>query len=382
MARTLVTGALALTHSLSAADAGPSSSVAPISPKLAFANESISMWTKSMELGGGFGYKDNVTLSAVKPESSTFWRSNAEIFLYRLPSDGLEATAVVDAEDIRYLESRTSRLEDFVTARAQVRRFYESGWIPSFAATYSYMDQIWDASVSEAALTTVRARGHLVQLEPEVQRWLVGKFHFDVQFLAQRQYLNAPLDDYWEYGPKFSIGLRYKNQDPSEVGLSVQVHQRTYDTRQATDGVGATLSDTHLSFDIYRYQANWDHAFGEHQRLRLTTKVGVELNQDSAAGYFDYKRYFAGEQIRVKLGSWKFSANGEFSEYEFGLQPVSTTDTRMRRNSILSISGRIERPIRGGLVGYAQGGFEQSLSNRDTDRYHAATVSAGVEFGF
>src|SRR5687767_14330905 len=74
------------------------------------ANEFIpdvpSIWEKSLNLRGGFGYKDNLLLSRTNREESSLILSGIDLSLYRLPLDGKQFTLFVTGEDTRFLEGR------------------------------------------------------------------------------------------------------------------------------------------------------------------------------------------------------------------------------------------------------------------------------------
>src|SRR5688572_13344434 len=109
-----------------------------------------SIWEKSLNLRGGFGYKDNLALSRTNREESPLILSGLDMSLYRLPLDGKQFTLFITGEDTRFLEGREVKSEQYAAALAEFKIDLGPNWNAGALAQYVYQDQIYDDSTIEA----------------------------------------------------------------------------------------------------------------------------------------------------------------------------------------------------------------------------------------
>lgn len=340
----------------------------------------LSPWNLAASARVGGGYKDNVTLSAFAADGSSFLVLGADFFLFRAPWDGTEFVFLVTGEDRRYLDSSETEKEQTFLVSSQLKRRINDGWKMGVEAQYCYLDQIFDASATELDLGVVRAVGHSGWLRPSVGRALGRGTWLEVEALGGRYEFEAPLDDYWELGPRFLLRREYGRG--SSVVFSYGVLRRPYDERLEANEHGVSLEGTQLVFLEQRAECAWQQVWDGARRWRTTTRIGIELNRDDGSGYFDYDRYTASEQVRVRWSRATVRARAAVSYYDYALQTVNDLTREKRHKILATFTLGADYQVWRRFKVFGDYEFEQSLSNQDYDEYRASTVFGGVECEF
>ena len=339
----------------------------------------IRFWEPSLTLTTGGGYKDNVTLSHAARESSSFVRSGLEARLIRLPLDGTQVTLLVSGEDTRYLTSKSVDYEDTAVAQAEVRK-YIGDWQLAFGAEGGYLDEVIDLSITESNRMAVPVRGAVVRGRPVVQRDFDQGVWMSLELPGSRQYLDAPLDDYWELGPKLTLGQSFANR--SEVALSYTFTHRGYDNQLARDVTGAFIPGVTRSDGQHDLALAVKLYCDKQRRWRSLTRASVRGNSDDAGGYFDYRRLQISQQLRFQSKAWLISGEVRVARYEFPGQTVSGPGSDQRSRTDVIVAVRAEGQIVKHLRLYTQFDREQTMSNLKLDEYEVNIVSGGVMVEF
>lgn len=340
----------------------------------------ISAWNLSSAVRANGGYKDNVLLSSFHPSGSAFAGAGLDLFVMRLPWDGSEVNLLLTADDRHYFSVAEANEEATVLASAQFRKTFAAGWAVGLSGEYFFMNQVFDASATEADLGIVLARGHSVGVRPVISRSLGRSTWLDLELGVTRQWLDEPLDNYWETGPKFR--LRHEYGPGSELYLSYELYRRPYDTREQTAADGTDLPGTKLSFDWQRVETGWRQHWDQRRRWRTTTRLGFDVNADNGSGYYDYHKYFVAEQLRWRCGHWDLRLQGGLNYYRYALQQVSPEDPSARKKPLVTAGARVTRELSGKLKAVAEYEYEQSMSNQTYDAYRFNTVVFGFEWEF
>lgn len=340
----------------------------------------ISAWTVTTAVRAGGGYKDNVLLGTYLPQPSAFASAGLDLFVMRLPWDGTEVSFMLTGDDRHYLSVPQANEEATVLAEAQIHHTYASGWVIGASAQYFFINQVFDTSVSEAEVGVVLARGESVGLRPTVSRWLGRSTWLDLEIPGTRQWLDQPLDSYWEVGSR--LRMRHETKAGSEIYASYAVNERPYDTRQQASASGIGLPGTHLSFGWQQLEAGWRHYWDRSRQWRTATRGGFEVNQDNGSGYYDYRKTFVSEQLRFRSGHWELQVQGGVNYYRYPLQAVSILDPTTREKTLVNASARVTCAVARRLKVVAEYEYEQSLSNEKSDAYRVNTAQAGLEWEF
>jgi len=345
--------------------------------------EAPEIWVRSVELRTAIGYKDNLLLGRTPTERSVLIGSGADLTLARLPLDGKQLSFLLSADDTRYLQGHAVDHEDLVVALAQVKVDLSSAWRLGTDLRYVYQDQVVDTSVTETNLTATALRGHGAALLPNVRWDFALNTWLELSGTAQRQFYKAPLDDYWEGGPKLTVGHDYGYR--SSVSFGYWWNRRDYDTRRQVSLTNTSLPGTSLQFFQHEVELAWRHNWDSQRRWRTTTRLGFQVNRDNGPGFYDYARYLATQQFRYVAPAWEFKLQGRIYYYNFDHQSVSLTDStdpHRRQKAVAGVSVRGERKLGKQLKLFAEYEYEKSLSNRAVDEYQANKIAGGVGWEF
>jgi hypothetical protein len=340
----------------------------------------IRMWNTSFDLRGGLGYKDNVTLSSHDAQASGLWLSRAEAMLFRLPSRGWQFNFFVTADDARYFDAPNIGSEQVAMAVAQLNKDFGHGWKSTLGFNYLYQNQVFDMSATYTNGGSIGlVRGHM--LSP---RWSgrksFGRRWVELEFFGTRQIMAAPLDSYWQTGPRLAAGFNYGHG--SELSLAYSWSYLGYDTREQSDLTGMPLTNTVLSLQTHGAELAWTHVWDAKRRWQTLTRLGCETSLDNGPGFYDYSLYRAGQQVRYRAPSWEVSVQAGAGYYNYAEQTVSATDPDRRQRVLIAFSLRGEKKLTKHFKVHASYTLDRSISKLDFDDYLANTVMGGFGIEF
>src|SRR5438094_2745761 len=316
-------------------------------------------WINDFSLRTVAGYRDNVGLSARSAQDSAFVATGLEIMLLRLPENGTQFNFFASAEDLHFLSSSVVDREQTAFARALMKTDCGSGWQVSLAAEYVYQHQVVDVSITEPGLTTVLVEGHGSVVREGLRRDFANHYWASLELPAKRQFFREPLDDYWEYGPRMTLGKSYGRK--SELSLSYEISQRDYDHDPLRAADGSAIADTRRKAIQQEARLMWKQSWDPKGRWRTTTRLIAKQSEDTGSGYFDYTKLQAGEQILFHSKDWDISADAKVARYDYPIQ--TATDFRKRRSTEIAFDFRCERRIASFLKIFAEYDRERVLSN-------------------
>lgn len=328
---------------------------------------------------GSVGYKDNLLLDRTAREKSISFGSGADITIARLPVDGRQFNFLLTFDDTRYPDGDTVDHEDLLLALTQFKADVGAQWRLGLDARYVYQDQVLDVSVTETNLEAAPVQGHSVAVLPNVRWMSQGSAWVELTGTAQRSLYRAPLDDYWEGGPRLTVGNDYGHRSTLTVGYGW--NQRDYQTREQLGLDQVAIPGTSLQFRQHDVELAWRHHWDRRQRWRTATRLGLQFSRDNGPGYYDYDRWYAAQQFRHASGHWEIRVQGRFSFYDFPHQP-SDDVSENRHKTLVGADVRIERQVWRTLKLFASYEYEQSIANRTVDEYRVNTVAGGASGEF
>ena len=343
--------------------------------------EEISVWDFTTDLRLGGGYKENVTLSAFAEESSPFVSTGLDFMAIRIPlaEDGVEVMVFGALDDRRYLDAEAVHSEQSGLLNVSLEKSLAERWQLKTDFRVIYIDEMFDASLTEDDIGTVKVVGKQGSLAPALRWNLPANTWIEANLEVSRQYFVDPLDDYLEAGGRVSAGVDYGFQ--SELLLYAETVRRDYDTRSQRDEIGFYMPDTDLGYDRPEHGIEWTHYWDSKRRVRMRTRYSMLENEDSGSGYFDYRRERVSHGWRYRGDSWSVSATVRKATYEYELQrSADFLDLRQRTDLSWDIT-----------VGYEyndhltfQLGFEQESinSNVPQDEYRYRIYTAGIDWEF
>jgi hypothetical protein len=340
----------------------------------------LPLWDHSFNLRLGAGYKDNLLLNRDATESSYLLSTTVEALVLRLPVDGRQFTFFLTAEDIRYPEGDEVTKEQLVLARAQGKLELNDSWQAGLALDYLYQDQVFDVSATETNTQPLPLVGHQISLRPSLRRQLPRHHWIEGEILAQRQWFDAPVDDYWESGPKLALGRDYGHR--STVSFSYLFGWRRHDTRAPLALDGTAIPGAELEFRRHDLELSSRHNWDSRRRWRTVTRLNYQLNADNGSGYFDYRLYKFSQQLRYVTPTWEIRGQVRISHYDFLKQSASASDPASREKTLGAANLHAERKLTERFRLFADYEYERSFSNRNLDEYRVHKVLAGVDCEF
>ncbi|MCX6953472.1 MAG: hypothetical protein NTV51_15085 [Verrucomicrobia bacterium] len=329
-----------------------------------------------------FGHRENVLLSAVRPEDSAFAQAEGEVFLWRLPSERFEALAFANATFTRFLDSAENPHEWQAFAHAEARWFFPHNLQATATAEGYHLDQVFDLSVTDAERVTARL-GVDGALASAAWRWEAPSGTWlELKPSAQRDRYDDRSDDHTQRFALATVG-RKLFAGRLEVSVSAKTLRRDYDRRPRYTVAGRALPGTELVFRQREGEARaavtWDRA----RRWTSATSASLGTNRDNGSGYFDYRLRALRQEIAWTRAPWKVRLVGRAARYDYdvqtegiGIAPPPRVKEEFRART------RVERQWTQRATLYAEYTWERSRSNDPLANYRVKTAGAGVDWSF
>ncbi len=338
-------------------------------------NTTVAVWDAEAILHTGAGYKDNLLYDRQGRESSAFVRTGFEASATRISSQGSSLILMVEGEDLRFLDGQSVDKEQLFFAMLQ-HRLQTARWTAGCEGTYVYSDQVFDSTVTETNLSSARALGHRMTMAPALARSLTQEHRLELRAIGSRQFLEAPLDDYWEGGTR--LGYDWACTAQSNLELSYEYLARPYDHRLRTDADGYAAGESGLVYFQHKAQLGWRRYWDDQKRWRTTSKAAYERNEDNGSGFFNYDRYQFVQGLRWNPDRWEATLQLRFNYYAFDRQFAAAGAAERRQKTTLAVHARLEHSWAKWLGSYLDYEYETSLSNLELDEYSANMLSGGL----
>jgi hypothetical protein len=353
------------------------------------------LWSQSLSLRAGVGYKDNVALSPSNGRGSGFFTEGLDLLVFRLPVDGLEFSLSVTGDDTRYwwpVEGIDG--EDAFLANAQLQKYFGRDWRAGLDLKYLYLDQVLEELVQTGGFQVVQAKGNTLGVSPFLRRNLGANCWAQIGFTAANEWWQAPLDQQTKIGAQAAIGYSYGTD--SQITLAYGGQHVAHNQWLARDSYGVEIPGDLLEVWQQSLDLRWEHVWDPDKHWRSIAKLGFLYNQDNAGGYFDYYRYQGAEELRFSGGGWEVKASAGAGYYTFPVQTTASAPppdfspqpanpepvSPNLRFLSLNLSLRAEHPIWKRLSAFGEYRFERVFSNASDIEYTANTVTGGLSWDF
>ena len=340
-----------------------------------------SSWDFSSNIRLGGGYKENVTMSAFSEESSEFSMVGFDFIGVRLPMDdnGFEIAIFGAFDDRRYFDVPSVDFEQTGLLNTSLEKSLGDSWKMKTDVRYIYIDEMFDASLTEDELGTVQVVGRQVGLEPVFQWNFIGNTWFEFKPEISRQYFAEPLDDYLEIGGSVSAGIDYGFR--SKFSIYQAKVRRTYDTRSQRDEVGFYIPNSDLIYDRPEKGVEWTHYLNSDRSVRMRTRFSIMDNEDNGSGYFGYRRERLSHNWRFQFSKFSFSATLRKALYNYDFQR-SADFTSLRHRADRSVDVSVQYEYSENLSIKLEFEQESIQSNVPQDEYRYRVYSVGLDWGF
>ncbi len=346
-----------------------------------------SLWTQSMlwdqqvTLSSGIGYKDNILLSAFNPRGSAFFVNGLDLMVLRLPLDGWKVVGLIDGDDIRYWRNVGTNSEDSFISSLRVQRELPDSWLAGLECRGLYEKQVLDISTSEGAPATALVEGYGITAQPSVRKDFSACFWLQLEMPVTRWRLQAPLDDYWEFGPVVTLGGEIAQRSTVTVsyGASYQDHSEWV----ALDHYGRPLPQ-HLEVFQDRTELAWKQYWDSHRYLRSSTRFIFAYDQDNGGGYFNFDQYQIVEDLRWQTADWQIKGTVQQVYELYPVQGVGILNGQLLNRNLLDVSFEVERRLFKHLKGFGKVQYQRGHSNYadGAGDYTTRTYSCGLRWEF
>lgn len=339
----------------------------------------ISLWNYNASLRTCAGYKDNVLLNRTNPKDSVFVTAGLDVMAYRLPTHGWFFNFLVTADAAQYIDAVGVDNEQLVLAVGQLVKDFGDGWKSGVGVQYVFQHQVVDLSTIENTNAPGQVLGNAITTRWNLRREL-GRNRIEFEMSGGRQLFKEPLDSYWQFGPRLTIGHTYAPF--CDVALSYQFQNIRLDTREQLSRRGLALSGTSLEFYAQSLEFVWQHSWDAKRRWRTTTKLGTERSEDNGSGFFDTTALRASQKIAYHGDTWEIDAHARVGRYDYDIQPVTATNLEKRMKTTMTLGVHGEKKLTKKLKVFVNYSFDHSMSNASFDQYGANTYTVGVDWQF
>jgi len=192
-----------------------------------------------------------------------------------------------------------------------------------------------------------------------------------------RQWLEEPLDSYWDHG--FDLTLTWEPGVRDRFQVISGLQRRSFDDRLARAADGELL-DHVLEYDQVEVEGLWTRIWDERRRWRTTVRGGYRVSVDNGGGLFDYDRWSAAVVLRHVQPKWEVRVDGRARWYLYPGQEVGEMGATARRRADLSLTARAEYALHSTLRVFVQYTLEDSDENTAFSDYRMGTVAGGLEY--
>ena len=338
-------------------------------------------WDFSSNIRFGGGYKENVTMSAFSDESSEFSIAGIDFFGVRLPmdDDGFELAIFGAFDDRRYFDAPSVEFEQSALLNTSLEKSLGNSWDMKTDVRYIYIDEMFDASLTEDDIGTVQVVGSQISLEPTFRKNFIGNIWVELKPEISRQYFADPLDDYLEKGGRVSAGIDYGFR--SKFSIYKAKVRRAYDTRSQRDEVGFYVPDSDLIYDRPERGLDWIHYLNSDRSVRMRTRFSIMENEDNGSGYFGFRRERLLHNWRFQFSKFSFSATLRKALYNYDFQR-SANFKSLRERTDRSVEVSLNYVYSTNLSIKLEFDQEKIQSNVPQDEYRYRIYSIGLDWEF
>lgn len=368
--------------------AEPAPTPAPKSAPAAAAG-SGSLWETSTTLRTSIGWRENVTVSAVRSLNRAFARAEADLFALRPIGNHAEVISFLEADVLRYFSPPPGVPGDQQWAAHLEGRWEPTHWFRvSLKGIGFIQDTFIDPSQTEGSLQAplwVRVRGGFSTLTPRFT--LPGGFAVEPSFQAKRITYRGYAGDYNETRP--GVRLLWKHTDRLELSVAWYDHRRHYSKLLQSSVGGRPLQNRRLALHQRETVATATTNFSGHGRWTVTATAARLENRDRAYGYLDYNENRGELDVRWEQAQWRVSLTGEARRQTYRVQTVGVgTAPTPRITDDTYATLRVARDLNAKWTVFAEDQWERNRSNvADFTGFHpfsyrTNTLLAGVQRNF
>jgi len=339
------------------------------------------LWDKQLTLSSGFGYKDNVLLSSFAPRGSQFFINGLDLMVLRVPLDGWQVVGSVIGDDIRYTQQVGTNSEDLFVASLRVQRDLTQDWKAGLEVRGTYEKEVLDISTSQGAPATALVDGYAYTLQPSLRKDFDSWFWLQLQTPVTHWFFQAPLDEYWEYGPVITAGHDFG--EAAAVTLSYGLDEQPHEKWVALDAYGRRLNHA-LKIEQQRAELAWRQYWDSLHYWRSSSRLVFAPRRDNGGGYFNCYQYQAIQDLTFQTTNWLVKASAQLVYEIYPVQGVGILNGEILGRDLVTLSFEAERRLYRGWKAYGNWEYQQAHSREAAAAgdYLARTISFGLRYEF
>lgn len=339
------------------------------------------LWDEQFAVSTGLGYKDNVLLRAFNPRGSAFFVNGLDFTALRMPLDGWQVVGMISGDDTRYWRNVGTNSEDLFISSLRIQRELPDAWRAGLEFSGLYEKQVLDISTSQGVPAEALVEGCGITAKPSVRKDFKGDFWLQVELPLTRWYFDAPLDDYWEFGPIVTVGYGFGKH--SDVTASYGASYQTHSEWVALDPFGRPLPQ-HLEIFQDRTELAWHQDWDSQRHFRSATRLVFAWNEDNGGGYFNYDQYQIVEDLLWQASGWQVKGSAQQVYELYPVQGVGILNGQHLDRNLLDLSLEVERRLFKRLKGFGKVAYQRGHSNYvgGVGDYIARTYSCGLRWEF
>jgi hypothetical protein len=333
-------------------------------------------WDLSATVAAGVGYRDNVMLSAFNPSGGAFLLGGFELSFLRLPTEGVQFSFFLEGEHLQFVTGNDLPSDTFISAYSQLSFPLPEKVTLGVGLIGFHLDQMVDLATADLPLEPIRMRGYGITPNTFARKDWPNRLFLSASLSASRQIFEEPLHNYWEYGPKMTLGISPAHR---EFSMSLEYLNRSYDDRRALSAQGASLPDTDVAFQILRPEIQARFTWGEDHQWQSRTQLGMEFNRDNETDYFAYDRIRILQQLGFRHQGWDLQGRLRYSFHDYKVQQIPNSSANRTRHAWgLGLEAR--RRLLEKLDLSIRYDWEKVFSDEAETDYEVNTVSARLQW--
>ena len=341
-----------------------------------------SPWQTEAELRVGCGYAKNVLFSPFAEESSIFSGSEAEFFALRQGDSQHRLTLYAFGSHRHHFDLDHNNAEYLAVAQGAWEHRNEDKGAYGLRGTYYFVDQFFDASVSDIETDATRLRQHDAGANTFIRCHVRPYLTAEVGSAYRYSALDDSDDDYAQW--EASASLEGKTTSGLTLGLGYRYRLDDYDEREKRTERGEILPEETVNVANYEMRLYGYWFWDSTHRWKTKWHVTSRTRDDNGGGYYDYQSWRGTIGTSAKFGRWEADVNAGYTHTEYDtrpsdiLNPLSSPLERERWNLWV----RVERGLTESWRLFAELNWEDNDANDPLDVYDHLSGVAGLGYAF
>jgi hypothetical protein len=339
------------------------------------------LWDEDISVSSGVGYNNNVLLSAFNPHGSAFVVNGLDLMVMRLPLDGWQIVGAVVGDDTRFWHDVGTSREDSFLGSINVQRELPDDWQVGWEERGLYEDEVLDVSTSSGVPATALVQGYGITGQPSLLHKFTWGLWVKLGVPFTRWLYQAPLDNYWEFGPVITAG--YNLGKRGDITLSYGVSDQIHDQWVALDSVGQSESQN-LQIWQHQVELDWHQYWDSRRHWRSATRLIFSDDEDNGGGWFNYYQYQVIQELSWQTDNWEIKGSAQLTYEDYPVQTIAPHTTQTLYRNFLDLSLEMERRLFKGLKVFGKAEYQRAVSNESLGAgdYNQTTVSGGLRYEF